>query len=449
MSIYNLFLLNINIFFLTFGLCEHIVGLTKGVILMKKYCKAHPAAGSFFVTCLVLLVFAALMTAVQILEGAYVGSFGQLLLSVLMYTFLSFCVVYPFVLTAAEAVLLFTKPSKQTALGFDAITLILGCLLTPLYGSIMDIIYTADFDQTLYNTELHTPIFTEAVPTVIVLLLCGFIGYLILSLIDTNHLPPLVIVGAIAGMYLACGTMLVWCIQMAEHFSFFMILLPLNVLMIAARTIRDTIRAWNAASHPTPVTGHPVLLWVRTVLTKSALWPVLALVAALPLLGILLCILVLFGQQPNDMIRAWTETADWTLSQRIPPQNLVRDDHYLCTVAAGGDPKVVKPLRKGIRKNHTIIVNRQLCIANAFEQILEEKTPRLHRHVRHFYDTYGFPIAKLIHTPAAADLVYFIMKPLEWVFLVVLYLTDLHPEDRIALQYTGKTLKDFPATQEG
>lgn len=34
---------------------------------------------------------------------------------------------------------------------------------------------------------------------------------------------------------------------------------------------------------------------------------------------------------------------------------------------------------------------------------------------------------------------YFIMKPLEWIFLCVLYLTDAHPENRIAVQYTGKT----------
>ena len=42
-----------------------------------------------------------------------------------------------------------------------------------------------------------------------------------------------------------------------------------------------------------------------------------------------------------------------------------------------------------------------------------------------------------------ADLVYFIMKPLEWFFVAVLYLTEIHPEDRIALQYTGKGLRDF------
>lgn len=416
---------------------------------MRKYCKEHPLCSSILLTYGILLLFFLLGLIRNGLSDLHLD---DLAISLVAFSITGLFCVYPFVLTGCEAVMLFTKQSKRTALEFDALTLTLGGFLTPFYCTlIVGILFPSDYHEQIYTNEFHTPVFTEAAPTILVFLLCGLAGYLILSLIDTNRLPPLVIVGAIAGMYLACGVMVVWCIQIAEHFSILMVLLPINCLFIAARTIRDTIRAWDPASHPAPAAKHPVLWRIQTILAKSALWPVLAMLAALPLLGILLCILVLFGQQPNDMIRAWTETADWTLSQKVPPQvpqSLEYDGHYLCTVAAGGDPKVVKPLRKGVRRKHTIIVNRQLCIANAFEQILEEKTPRFHRHVRHFYDTYGFPIAKLIHTPLAADVVYFIMKPLEWIFLLVLYLTDPHPEDRIALQYTGKTWKDFPLEQE-
>lgn len=84
------------------------------------------------------------------------------------------------------------------------------------------------------------------------------------------------------------------------------------------------------------------------------------------------------------------------------------------------------------------VVNRQLCIANAFEQVLEEYTPHLHKAVRGFYDKYGFPVAKLIKKQWIADIVYFIMKPLEWLFVIVLYTIDVHPENRIAVQYMGK-----------
>ena len=81
------------------------------------------------------------------------------------------------------------------------------------------------------------------------------------------------------------------------------------------------------------------------------------------------------------------------------------------------------------------MVNRQLEIANAFELVLEEKTPRLHKAIRGFYDRHGLPIAKKIRTKCSADIVYIIMKPLEWFFLIVLYLTDVNPENRIHVQY--------------
>jgi len=59
--------------------------------------------------------------------------------------------------------------------------------------------------------------------------------------------------------------------------------------------------------------------------------------------------------------------------------------------------------------------------ANAFEQILEELTPKLHKAMRGFCDNHGFPLSKLIKTKAAADFVYIVMKPLEWFFLVGVY----------------------------
>ena len=49
----------------------------------------------------------------------------------------------------------------------------------------------------------------------------------------------------------------------------------------------------------------------------------------------------------------------------------------------------------------------------------------------------------MIRKKWVADLIYFLMKPLEWLFLIVLYLTEVHPEDRIVLQYTGKGVHDF------
>ncbi|MFQ6805412.1 MAG: DUF6688 family protein [Lachnospiraceae bacterium] len=180
---------------------------------------------------------------------------------------------------------------------------------------------------------------------------------------------------------------------------------------------------------------------------NSSRWPAAAFLLMWPLLGVLICILILFGQRPDNAIRAWTETSDWRLSLREAPQNIYYDEHYLCTVAAGGHRRLVKPLRRGVRHGHTVIVNRQLCIANAFEQVLEERAPRLHGRIRGFYDRYGFPIARCIRSPYAADAIYLLMKPLEWLFLAALYLVDVKPENRIAVQYLPK--RTFEGEEKG
>lgn len=145
---------------------------------------------------------------------------------------------------------------------------------------------------------------------------------------------------------------------------------------------------------------------------------------------------VILEQGLDAPIKTFTDTADWTFSKQIPPPPLEYDGHYLCTVAAGGHRKVVKPIRLGTRRNETIVVNRQLCIANAFEELIQERMPRFHRRIRGIYDTYGYPLSKKITTPVKADLIYIMMKPLEWVFLITLYMFDLRPEKRIARQYT-------------
>ena len=186
-----------------------------------------------------------------------------------------------------------------------------------------------------------------------------------------------------------------------------------------------------------------MLKFFHKLLNKSRNWPWLAVLVALPTLALVVLVLMLFGQQPDSMIKACTNTADWAFSQKIPPQNLIIDEHYLCTVAAGGHEKVVKPQRMGIRHGHPVVVNRQLCIANAFEQVLEEKTPRFHRFLRRNYDRYGYPFAIHIKKKWAMDLIYYLMKPLEWLFLLVLYLVDRKPENRIAMQYIKPIPEDF------
>ncbi|GAA4062828.1 hypothetical protein GCM10022410_06930 [Amphibacillus indicireducens] len=96
-----------------------------------------------------------------------------------------------------------------------------------------------------------------------------------------------------------------------------------------------------------------------------------------------------------------------------------------------------------MRHGRRIVVNRQLCIANAFEQVLEEKTPVFHRVVRAIYDRTAYPISKHIHSKYLADGIYILMKPLEWIFLFILYTVDVNPENRIAVQYPHTQKPNF------
>jgi len=117
-------------------------------------------------------------------------------------------------------------------------------------------------------------------------------------------------------------------------------------------------------------------------------------------------VLALFGQDTHAIVKVFTETTTWRLSQHQHPPFLDNHHgHYLCTVAACGDPEVVRPLRIGIRHGRTIIINRQLQVANAFEQLLEESAPSLHRVIRRWYDRHGLPVSRFITTPRRSNLV--------------------------------------------
>lgn len=351
-----------------------------------------------------------------------------------------FC-IYPVILTILNLFFLFAsmenieqnKKSRQ----IEYITIVLGTIYSALFVNIIsEISYRADWQVVLVNQQMHAPIWTQSYPTIITLSAIGIVGYLFLSFVDVTKIPPLMTVLAIAAMYLGVIECVLWIVQVIGEEYFVLCLFPLNCIILVAKNIRRILRQWKSQQDIKHKSFHNKFFnYINQKLMNSATWPVAAFILMWPLLGILLGILVLFGQQPDDIIKAWTETSDWNLSQRVAPQNVFFDEHYLCTVAAGGHKKIVKPIRLGERHGHEVIVNRQLCVANAFEQILEEKTPRFHGRVRHFYDTYGFPIAKMIHSPLIADIIYFIMKPLEWIFLLVLYLTDTNPENRIAMQY--------------
>lgn len=366
-------------------------------------------------------------------------------------------IFFPFIATGAEILCLIIslrqtgeKREKYSILFFpaDIIVIIAAVTLEALYMNLSDVVFSAEWSEQLYNDQKHMPVYSGSIPTIAAVAVLAFAGFCVLSLINVNKTPPLIPVVAMSLLYAGLIAEIIFTVHIAglvngDMMDLYLLLPPLCFILMSLRVIHRVISDYAPPDLSTEDNGKtPVISGMNRILCDARRWPLFALLFMLPLLGVLFCILMLFGQTPDAAIRAFTETADFRLSRMTPPQNLYYDEHYLCTVAAGGDPRIVKPLRMGIRHGHRVVVNRQLCIANAFEQILEERTPKLHRAVRGFYDAYGFPVARLIKKKSTADLVYILMKPLEWMFLIIIYLTDVHPEDRIAMQYTGADISE-------
>ena len=317
--------------------------------------------------------------------------------------------------------------------------LIIGFFYTLFWISFANIDTRDDWDKMIYEGELHSPIWTEAQITVIVIAALAVIGWLCLRYISAEKRPPLVTALSLAALYSGVLLSIVWIIQVSKHFDPLIILLAVNFIIISARVLRDTVLDMAERENE----NREKLKGLGGFLRKANTMPLSGLLLMLPMLGLTVLILSVFGQEPDSIIRAWTETADWTFSQRVPPAALPYDGHYLCTVAARGHGSLVKPIRTGLRHGHAVTVNRQLMTANAFEEWLGEKLPRCHRGLRAFYDRTGYPLARHINSKWAADAIYIIMKPAEWFFALTLYLFDPEPENRIARQYPHSPLPDM------
>lgn len=341
----------------------------------------------------------------------------------------------------------FAEKYNKLGWAFETIMFLICFLYEAWYMELVrDVVWKADWTTQLYNNSKHQPLNPEFQAGVVAIVVLAFAGIIILYLTDAKKTPPLITATALSSIYIGTIYSIIWTVHIMSlnPLDLFLLILPVNSALIAFRLVIRKVGEYELdENRMSKIEGSATLSKMQQLRTKALYIPVLALILVVPILGIMMIVLVLFGQAPDSAIKAFTETSEFLLSTKVSPQNLYMDEHYLCTVAAGGDREIVKPLRKGYRHGHEVIVNRQLQIANAFEEELMIHTPKAHRVIRDFYDTYGFPIAKAIKKNWIADMVYFIMKPLEYVFVIVLYLVEVHPEDRISMQYTGTNLEAF------
>lgn len=214
---------------------------------------------------------------------------------------------------------------------------------------------------------------------------------------------------------------------------------PVSTTILYAAELRGRLRRRGreaaALPEPPPAYRHappepfmpPLRMHPAGLLRAIALAPVL--------LGLYAVIQALWLGRASGALQVFTRTCDQVLSLRqvvIVPEEC----HYLCTVAARGHAWLVRPERLGRRGGIPIVVNRQLAIANAFEDLLHERWPRFGRLARRIYDRVGLPVSRYIRRPWMADLTYLAMKPAEWLFATTLLLLDRgDPEERIGRMY--------------
>ncbi len=337
---------------------------------------------------------------------------------------------------------IFKKINGMSEKKTERLTVILGTFLCFLFIVMLGSFYSsADWDKAIYYGQKHTFLHSEYGQTVAVVFLFGFIGMLVLTFVKPEKLPPLPEAFCFAFSVIAEAVLFVLSIQLMAGISiavFPIWVFLFNLVMMNIRMTKRYIKVHLQYKQEHDVTYRfDFAKRIEEKLNSYSSMSNFRLFMFFPAAVILLAVFILIGQGPDGLIKAFTMTADWTFSKQTPPPPIDYHGHYLCTVAAGGHKKVVKPLRYGIRCGDTIVVNRQLLASNAFEDLIMERTPKFHKAVRGFYNKYGYPISKFIKTQTLADIVYILMKPLEWIFVITLYTFDVHPENRIAVQYSG------------
>lgn len=290
----------------------------------------------------------------------------------------------------------------------------------------------------------YTPLSIRHIFSFIVFFLLSNIALYKIWKFGNNH-PPLLLVIYLSLIVMGIVLNIVLTIQLSNSYDqdyiyinnsrgYLMMITPILFIIFSIIKIYEVIIKQSIISNK-QIFKNKLLNFLNSTIANSLNLPIWITLFILPLYLIITIILILFGQEYNSLTKVFTDTTTWYLSQKSHPPYLGHNGHYLCTVAACGSPKIVKPLRFGNRHGNIIIVNRQLLIANAFEEIIMNKFPKAHKIIRNFYDKYGYSLSKDINTSFKSNLIYIIMKPIEWIFLILIYLSSNNPEKLINKQY--------------
>lgn len=374
-------------------------------------------------------------------------------LNPLTIDFVIFLYFVPSIIVVVRFLLYLVKGEDRFYRWLRALTDLSLIFVAPLF-----LLYVSSTDQPdCCNTDGLNPFATDHVLTIGVWWAIGAATYIYVQWRKRIGSPVVEVAAAWILLFsLGLNVMIVW---QAQDFTWFFGV-PIIMLLLMAltnqhkqltprlRTLTDSGMLDSVAMEqplipdPEPLRGGPWQARLRPVLD----WPVYSkypflLVLGIPLFVVVDSVLLLFGQRADSLLLAFTQTYHFHFSELdYLCEGVQCGGHYLCSVAAGGHAAMVRPVRYGIRGGRKIICNRQLLVANAFEEVLQERFPLAHRFIRRHYDRVGDFIHK-DYTPYEnkylCDLIYLLMKPADWIFRLVLYTVDRDPEGRIARQYTS------------
>lgn len=281
-------------------------------------------------------------------------------------------------------------------------------------------------------------------------LIIFYTGAYIITIFRENLLPPLS--ELVLNSFLILG--LILNIIFCKHFTtidegyiwWLFGNIPIIMLLLIVLTEKQKQLKEYFEENDVPANGFLGRISVFILKLQPVLkYPILAILLV-PFIVLLSLFLILFGQRPDSIIKALTDTYKHGFSQLdYMCDNVECGGHFLCSVGANGHKAIVQPKRYGERNGNRIICNRQLLISNAFEELIEEKFPSLHKVIRKKYNKVGNVIHKhyhIFHNKYISDVVYLAMKPIEVFFLLALYTFDHKPENRISTQYLNKHDKD-------
>lgn len=289
------------------------------------------------------------------------------------------------------------------------------------------------------NSATFSP---EHQPTIWVIVIICLIAYFYSSYRKLISTPVLEI---IINSFLLIGIVLNIFIAIQTKDTILAIGGNLSIILLAILVLAKNQKAFIEQSQElenSPKSKLESFAWQILKLQPIVKFPII-FILCLPILVIITAILLLVGQKPDSIVRAFTDTYKHGFSQwDYKCDNVQCGGHYLCSVAANGHTKIVRPQRGGIRNGHNIICNRQLLISNAFEDLIQDRLPFLHKLIRRQYNKVGNFIHRyydIFNNKFVSDFIYILMKPLEWFFLLTLYTFDRKPENRIAKQYISNT----------